>query len=195
MNNANFKNNLNQPRDKMISLVLFPQLILLIISILWIYLIPKDNIIQYLKFSSVAILEGFLTGFALAIAGFSFYKFAKKNKNLQHTVELFDELLAPAFKNFKVIDMILLSMTSGFIEEVFFRGLLFPKFGIIISSIAFGLLHLPGVKYWIYAVWATLSGALFCYLFHLTNSLWLPITAHTVNNLIGMILLKKIQKK
>ena len=83
---------------------------------------------------------------------------------------------------------------SGFNEEIFFRGLLFPRIGLILSSVAFGLLHFPGKKYWIYAVWATCSAALFAYLFFLSNSLWLPITAHATNNLIGMVLLTRMAK-
>ena len=83
---------------------------------------------------------------------------------------------------------------SGFCEEIFFRGLLLPKIGIILSSLAFGLLHLPGRRFWIYALWASLSGALFGFLFLTFNSLWIPITAHATNNIIGMMLLKRLEK-
>jgi len=86
-----------------------------------------------------------------------------------------------------------MSIASGFCEEIFFRGLLQPKLGIIIASIAFGLLHLPGLKYWFYAVWAAVSGAILGLLFIYSGSLWVPITAHAVNNIAGMMLLKKIK--
>lgn len=182
-------------REKTIWMILTPQIAMLLISILWIYFFPKDNVYRYFNFSLWILFEGLLTGFGLALAGYGFYFFAKKTKKFYEAVELFEQVLSPAFKNLKLIDLFLLSFISGFNEEVFFRGLLFPRVGIILSSLAFGLLHFPGKKYWIYAVWATCSAALFAYLFFLSNSLWLPITAHFTNNFIGMVLLTRMANK
>ena len=182
-------------REKVIWMVSIPQIVILAISIIWISLFPNSNIFGYLRFTLKPVLFGLLTGSCLAMVGYGFYNFAKKTKIFYETVELFEQMLAPAFKNLKLIDMISLSMVSGFCEEIFFRGLLQGLCGIIIASIAFGLLHLPGLKFWFYAIWATLSGALFGWLFIMSHSLWLPITAHTVNNIIGMILLTKLEKK
>ena len=174
-----------------------PQIIFLIISIAWIYFSPKNNISAFLRFNVLATVEGVILGIVLAICGYGFYKWVKKTKKFYATVELFEDVLSPVFKNLKPVDMILLSLIAGFCEEVFFRGLLLPNlpFGLLLSSVAFGILHLPGFKFWIYSVWAALSGALFGWLFLLTGSLWLPITAHSVNNIIGMFLLTKVEKK
>ena len=182
------------PREKTIWMVVTPQIGILLISIFWIYFFPKDNVSKYFNFSFRIIGEGFLTGAGLALAGYGFYFFAKKTKKFYEAVELFEQVLSPTFKNLKLIDLVLLSFISGFNEEVFFRGLLFPRIGLVLSSISFGLLHFPGKKYWIYAIWATASAALFAYLFFLSNSLWLPVTAHATNNLIGMILLTRMAK-
>ena len=174
--------------------VITPQIIMLSISALWILIFPKDNIMKYLKFTPVFFAKGFLVGAILGLAGYLFYIFAKKTKLFYEAVELFEVVLSPAFKNLQFLDLLILSSVSGFSEEVFFRGLLFPKIGIILSSIAFGIMHLPKKKFWIYAVWATGSGFLFAYLLKMTGSLWIPITAHAINNLIGMILLKNLTK-
>ena len=181
-------------REKTLWTVLIPQMILMVISILWICLVPGDNIARYLKFNLQALFIGSVTGVSLSFLGYVFYKWAKRKKRFLETIELFENVLSPAFKNFRIIEIILLSLVSGFCEEIFFRGLLQPKFGILIASLAFGSLHLPGLKYWIYALWATLSGALFGLFFILANSLWFPITAHAVNNIMGMILLTKVKK-
>lgn len=181
-------------REKTLWAAIIPQLILLAISIFWIYVSPKDNILKYLAFSYKIILFGVLVGILLAISGYIFYLWAEKSKKFNEIVDLFQNILSPIFKNLKLIDLALLSLVAGFCEEIFFRGLLLPKLGLIVSSVAFGLLHLPGFKYWLYVLWATLSGALFGWLFLLTNSLWLPITAHATNNLIGMIMLKKLKR-
>lgn len=182
------------PRDKTIWRIVTPQIVILLISTVWIYLFPKDNVSEHFIFSPQIILGGFITGLCLALAGYLFYVFAKKTKKFYEAVELFERILSPTFKNLKLIDLVLLSFIAGFNEEVFFRGLIFSRVGLVLSSLIFGILHFPGKRYWIYGVWATASGALFAYLFQITGSLWLPITAHTTNNLIGMILLNRMAK-
>ena len=189
------KGNINLSREQVIQAAVIPQIIMLTISIIWIYISPKDNVLNYLKLNYLVLLYGVLTGAILAFIGYAVYKTAKRFNKLSTTIELFEKLLAPMFVNIKAVDIFSLSIVSAFCEEVLFRGLIQLKFGILISSIAFGMLHLPGLKYWIYAVWAALSGALFSYLFIFSGSLWLPITAHAVNNVIGMFLLKTIKEK
>lgn len=173
---------------------IIPQMILLVISTVWISFFPKDNISSYLNIKSVFIFYGIGIGVILAFAGYLFYKVSKKITCNGPTSELFEKMLAPTFSSLTVPDIFILSITAGFAEEIFFRGLVLKSFGILIASIAFGLLHLPGKRYWIYALWATLSGALFGYLFLASNSLWLPIIAHSINNIIGMFMLKKVNK-
>lgn len=180
-------------REKLIWITLIPQSILLLISIIWINIFPKDNVFKYLHLNLNVLFIGVLTGVLLALAGYGFYKFTKKTNKFSATVELFENMLAPTFKNLKVLDIISLSLISGFCEEIFFRGLILPVFGIVIASVTFGLLHLPGRKFWIYAAWATLSGFILGWLFILSNSLWSPIIAHVVNNVVGMFMLKKLK--
>jgi uncharacterized protein len=175
-------------RNSVVWLALIPQLILLTIAIIWISLSPKDNITNYLNFKLQFLLTGLIVGLGLAFAGYIFYKVAQHMKVFHSTVELFEEMLAPTFRNLKILDIIILSSASGFCEEVFFRGLLQPKIGIIAASIAFGLLHLPGLRYWFYAMWATMSGVILGTLLIVTGSLWTSIIAHAVNNVTGVFI-------
>ena len=175
--------------------VVIPQIVLLLISITWITFFPKDNVIKFFKLDILHITLGIVIGFLLAFAGYLFYLFAKKTKIFYATVELFEDMLSPNFIETTVIDAILISIISGFCEEVFFRGLLAQKIGIIFSSIAFGLLHFPGVKFWIYGVWATCSGMLLCWLLNFTGSLFPPIATHAINNFIGLVLLINLAKE
>ena len=185
---------MDNARNRIVWAVVIPQIVILAISILWICVFPQDNVAKYFRFDLSVLLGGILTGIGLALAGYCFYLFAKKTGKFSSAVELFEKILSPSFITLKPIDIIVLSLIAGFSEEVFFRGLLNQRFGIVLSSLAFGLLHLPGKKYWIYAVWATMSGALFAYLLMVTGSIWLPIIAHGLNNLIGMFLLKTLQR-
>ena len=180
-------------RSRILWSVITPQIIMLTISTLWILIFPADNVIKYFKFSWLFVLEGCGIGFLLSFSGYLFYMVCKKTGKFAETVELFEKVLSPSFKILKVIDFVVLSFIAGFSEEVLFRGLLCSKVGLIFSSVAFGLMHFPGKKYWIYTVWATLSGALFAWLLLTTGSIVIPITAHTVNNILGMLLLKSLK--
>lgn len=196
------KNNLqlNINRDSAVWMLLIPQSLILIISMIWILIFPSDNIIKYLTFKPVLFIYGVGIAFVLAFSGFGVYKVAKifrdKNKTFDNLVFFFEEALSPIIKKLSLVDVILVSVVSGFCEEVFFRGLLAVKAGIIISSLAFGLLHIPtgkDGKVWFYAVWATLSGMFLAWLFLYYGNLWITIVAHVVNNIIGMILLQRIK--
>lgn len=180
-------------KDRLLWSALIPQFILLLLSMLWINFSSKDNVVNYFNIDLWIIFEGLLGGTGLAIAGYGFYIFCKKTKKLYATVELFENILAPSFSILNSFDIIVLSLFASFCEEIFFRGLVLPKFSIFIASIAFGLLHLPSWKYWIYTAWATLSGFVLGWLFIVSNSLWLPIIAHATNNIIGMFMLKKLK--
>lgn len=172
---------------------LIPQGGLLGIAIVWILISPSDNVIEFYSISIKNLIGGLVIGVILAFAGYGYYFMAKKIKPLYPAVELFETVLAPIFRRFGFAEIIILSLVSSFCEETFFRGVLYPNIGIVLSSIGFGLLHLPHPRYWIYAVWAACSGALFAYLFSISGTLVLPITAHAVNNVVGMLLLKKLK--
>ena len=188
-------NPLHRNREKILWTVIIPQMILLTISTLWIYFDSKNYVLQYLKKFNIKIFAcAVITGIILAYLGYVFYKWMKKAKKFKAIVELFEDVLSPAFSSLKLRDVVILSMISGFSEEIFFRGLLFTHFGIIVSSLAFGILHMPGFKFWIYAVWAAHSGALFCFFLSISGSLWLPVIAHVINNMIGMFILQKVKK-
>ena len=196
------KNNLQLSitRDSAIWMLLLPQSFILVISMIWILISPKDNIIKFLSFNPILFVYGVGIAIVLAFSGYGFYRFAKKfkekNKMFENLVFFFEEALSPIIKLLKPADILLVSMVSGFCEEVFFRGLLAVKIGIIPSSLAFGLLHVPTGKegkVWIYAIWATASGAFLAWLFLYYGNLWITIVAHVVNNIIGMMLLQRIK--
>ncbi len=194
MKNNSSTTNQTNIRFEIVSKLLIPQGTLLAISVLWMLIFPNDCVIKYFKLNLQVLLIGLGAGIALAFAGYGFYFFAKRTKLFYEAVELFEQNLSPIIKRLGVLDIILLSCVSGSIEEIFFRGLIFKKVGIIISSIAFGLLHLPKPRFWIYALWATGSGAILALLFFWSDSIWTSIIAHVTNNLIGMILLKNLKQ-
>lgn len=98
--------------------------------------------------------------------------------------------LAPVFAEAKPFDIVLLSVLSGFCEEIFFRGALQLDFNIWIAAAVFGFFHMPTFKYLTYGIWAAAVGVFLGLLMDRTHSLWAPIVAHTLNNLLVILFLK-----
>lgn len=87
-------------------------------------------------------------------------------------------------------DLIWVGLLPGLSEELLFRGVMLPAFGldtvgIAVSSVCFGILHLSNCKQWQYVVWATIVGFILGYSAVLTNNLLIPIVAHVLINLIS----------
>ncbi len=87
-------------------------------------------------------------------------------------------------------DLIWVGLLPGLSEELLFRGVMLPAFGldttgVVVSSVCFGILHLSNCKQWQYVVWATIVGVILGYSAVLTHNLLIPIVAHVLINLIS----------
>ncbi len=92
-------------------------------------------------------------------------------------------------------DLLWLGLLPGLSEELLFRGVMLPALGLntlalIVSSLAFGVLHLSGEQQWPYVVWATIIGGVLGYLGLITGNLAVPIIAHILTNFISGLLWK-----
>ena len=92
-------------------------------------------------------------------------------------------------------DLIWLGLLPGMSEELLFRGVMLPAFGLniiglSISSICFGVLHLSGKQQWPYVIWAAIVGFALGFSALGTGNLLVPIIAHIVTNLISGYLWK-----
>lgn len=80
-----------------------------------------------------------------------------------------------------------LAIASGFAEELLFRGALQPRFGLIATSLVFGLVHFGPTR--IYQVWtafAILAGFILGILTQWTGILLPAIVAHVLVNLVNL---------
>ena len=92
-------------------------------------------------------------------------------------------------------DLVLVSIFSGIGEEAFFRGALLQEFGLVISSLLFGLAHIgPDRRYLMWTVWAVLAGFVFGVLFEVSGGLLAPIVAHAGHNAATLLLWKRSRK-
>ena len=89
-------------------------------------------------------------------------------------------------------DVVVVALLSGFTEELFFRGVLLPEVGIVLSSVCFGALHALCATY---LVWATVIGAGFSALALFGGSLVPPILAHATYNLGALLILQRSARR
>lgn len=87
-------------------------------------------------------------------------------------------------------DLIWLGLLPGLSEELLFRGVMLPSlgldwFGLLASSLCFGLLHMSSMQQWPYAGWAILVGLALGYSVLLSGNLLVPVTAHVLTNVIA----------
>lgn len=106
-----------------------------------------------------------------------------------------DYYLELVLKPLLLPDLVWLGLLPGLSEELLFRGVMLPEFGlnlegILVSSACFGILHLSNLKQWSYVVWATCIGALLGYSAIWTGNLLVPIVAHVLTNLIAAYMWK-----
>jgi membrane protease YdiL (CAAX protease family) len=91
--------------------------------------------------------------------------------------------LRPRLVNASNGELLLTAAIVGASEEIFFRGILTPLVGVVLSSLAFGLVHqVRGRARLVWIAWAAVMGLLFAGIFELTGSLAGPILAHVAVN-------------
>ena len=87
-------------------------------------------------------------------------------------------------------DALLLAAASGFAEEAFFRGALQPRLGWGLTSLVFGLAHVPPSRALLpWTGFAVLAGGLLGGLYVATGNLVAPVVAHAGINAINLRLL------
>ncbi len=85
-----------------------------------------------------------------------------------------------------VVVRVAVSLSAGFFEETFFRGLLQPRVGILLSTAFFALAHLSYDQPFM-LVGVTLLSVLFSWLLVWRQSIWAAIAAHSTFDLIQLL--------
>lgn len=98
------------------------------------------------------------------------------------------EILRPFSATLAPRDVVTIAVLSGVTEELFFRGILLPEMGVVLSSVCFGALHALCATYF---AWATIVGAGMGALALGSGSLVAPILAHATYNLGALLVLRR----
>ena len=103
-----------------------------------------------------------------------------------------EELAPRLIDGARARDLVLLSIFSGVGEEAFFRGAVLQEFGLVISSLLFGLAHIgPDRRYLVWTLWAILAGFVFGTIFEISGGLLAPVVAHAGHNAATLLLWKR----
>jgi membrane protease YdiL (CAAX protease family) len=78
-------------------------------------------------------------------------------------------------------------LTAPLGEELFFRGFIQGQWGLIAGSVAFGLAHLGKKDIRIVSYWSYIHGLLFGLAYRFTENLAVPVIAHGLFDLGGVI--------
>jgi membrane protease YdiL (CAAX protease family) len=93
------------------------------------------------------------------------------------------EEMKPIVEPLSSAQILLLASTSGFAEELFFRGAMQPSLGLLVTSLIFGAVHTgPKRVFLAWSAWAFVMGVLFGLIFEATGVLWGPVLAHVLIN-------------
>lgn len=173
--------------------------ILLLCASLWMYF-EKINIgpLMLPVFNKRAWLIGLLVGNIISVLNLIWLWAGKKWSShflLRSMQDLVMLEMVPIFGRLQFGERLALALISGFCEEVFFRGILEGACGTATSAFCFGLAHFPSLYYFPYAVWAFLVGLLMSFLTQLSGSLWCPIIAHAMINLVSLNVIATLWKR
>lgn len=106
------------------------------------------------------------------------------------------EMIYPLASQLGVFSALVISLFAGVGEELFFRGFLQPKIGIVSTSIIFGLVHFIFNlrRFYLVALLYIAIGFLFGFVYELFDSLWAPVIFHCVYDFTALIYFRGRQR-
>lgn len=187
MNNPNHNEIETLTRTQILGVMAITALILLIIAKVW----QKLGSVQILplQLDLKTLVLGLIVALGITICSAIIYRiWPSYRRSANYYLEL-------VIKPLMWPDLIWLGLLPGLSEELLFRGVMLPAIGLnmlglIVSSLAFGVLHLSGENQWSYVVWATIIGGILGYIAIITGNLAIPIIAHILTNFISGLLWK-----
>lgn len=173
-------------RKELLKLVLLQNSLLLLSSAAWLWFFPNPRLWGQLKFELALVLSPFLALLLIAAGAIAMRLF----KPLREAQLWLDQQL---FSILKPQDALFIGLLTGIAEELCFRGLLQNSWGLLPASIVFGLMHMPGLQHWAYAVWASCMGLVLGLMYLYTDNLLLVMAVHVWNNCLALWLWPRLR--
>jgi membrane protease YdiL (CAAX protease family) len=163
--------------------------VLTLVSLIWIKLQKRLTPDLFFTTQWEQFLKVFLMG--IGAAGFLIGLFLFSTRNFHWARQLEAELsriLVPLHP----WEIGILSLLSGFAEELFFRGALQPVIGLIPASLLFGMAHfVPRSPFWPWALQAVFAGFLLGSLYEMTHFLYPVMVAHLLTNFVLILIMNR----
>lgn len=152
------------------------------IAKLWMWL-GRVQILAW-TWSGIAIVQGIALGLSIVLLSQVVYYLWPAYRTAAETY--MNVILRPL----AWLDLVWLGLLPGLSEELLFRGVVLgalglTPFGIAISSVIFGSMHLLDFEQWPYGVWATVIGVILGSSVLVTGNLLVPASAHVVANVLS----------
>ena len=177
-------------RRLILRLATFFYLLAAVIAVLWSALFGQpDRLLGEARPTAGALLHGLWVGLAIVALCHLGYRYAAWVRRASRAMGAF---LGPLGAG----DAIYLALLSGFVEELLFRGALWPQLGLVGTSILFGLLHTVPVRALAtYPLFAAAVGLAFGWLRESSGSVWPCIVAHATINGLNLAFLGAEERK
>jgi membrane protease YdiL (CAAX protease family) len=109
--------------------------------------------------------------------------------------EALTDALAKEYLGTSLLHAFLGGLTAAVGEEVFFRGFIQNRWGLLAGALAFGLAHLGKKDIRIVSYWSYVHGLLFGGSYYLTGNLAVPVIAHGLFDLGGVVYFQQRLRK
>lgn len=159
---------------------------MLVLSLLWGWIDPNLPVWK-ITFNWAAVGWGALGAFALLATSALMLWLSQP---LREALESVEQMV---FAQLRPSDFVYLAIWAGVAEELFFRGVLQERFGLIPASILFGLVHIPSPRHWHYGLWAAVASLYLGWVYALSGNLLTVMILHGVNNALGLWLWRKMR--
>lgn len=173
-------------RRELLRVVLLQNLLLLVSCAVWMWFFPLPKLVAQLRLEPVLLISPLLA-LALIACGAVAMRFFKPLREAQRWL---DQQL---FVHLKPQDAVSIGLLTGIAEELCFRGLIQNSWGLLPASLLFGLLHMPGLQHWAYAVWAGLMSLALGLIYQLSDNLLLVMAVHVCNNCLALWLWPRLR--
>lgn len=136
--------------------------------------------------AAAAIAIGLLAAAVFAVMAFILLRVLPDWQPVRAMRRLYRDVMMPLFGRCTWVEVAAISVLAGIGEEVLFRGAAQPELGLIVTSLAFGALHIGGRATWALGFWAAFLGALLGWLAIATGGLLAPIVAHMAYDALAL---------
>lgn len=171
---------------KILLLTLLVEGVLLGISLVWIY---YRELVLSSPPTIWQIFIGVLSSIPLLAVNFILFEILSSRVAILHSFATFrNEIAEPIASALNWTEALFVSIAAGFCEELFFRGVLQPEFGIFIASAIFALMHFGGSarEFRLLTTLYVIIGIYFGLLAQLNSNLWVPAIGHSVYDFVAL---------